>query len=173
MPVLSNPKYEIFAQELAKGTPASQAYVIAGYSKNDGNASRLNGNEKVRARVAELLAASAERAGVTIDRITAELAKIGFADIRKAVKWGDGVAVSDEDGNVQISNGIALIGSDQVDDDTAGAIAEVSQTKDGLKLKMHDKRGALIDLGRHLGMFGADGATAANLTVKIIGGLPE
>jgi len=172
MPILSNPKHELFAQELAKGSPASQAYVSAGYSKNDGNASRLNGNEKVRARVDELLTASAEKAGVTISRIVNELAKIGFSDIRKAIKWGDGVAVFDDDGNVQISNGVALVGSDAIDDDAAGAVAEVSQTKDGLKLKMHDKRAALVDLGRHLGMFGSD-ATSANVTIKVIGGLPE
>jgi phage terminase small subunit len=35
VPVLSNPKHERFAQELAKGSSASAAYVVAGYSKSE------------------------------------------------------------------------------------------------------------------------------------------
>lgn len=48
---------------------------------------------------------------------------------------------------------LALIDSTEIDDNTAGAIAEVSQGKEGLKVKLHDKKGALVDIGRHLGMF--------------------
>jgi hypothetical protein len=33
---LNNPKWERFAQEMAKGKSASEAYVLAAYSKNDG-----------------------------------------------------------------------------------------------------------------------------------------
>jgi terminase small subunit-like protein len=58
---LNNPKHERFAQELAKGKSASQAYVDAGYSKNDGNAIRLKGNERVQARVKELQERVAEK----------------------------------------------------------------------------------------------------------------
>ena len=35
----------------------------------------------------------------------------------------------------------------------ASAICEIRKTKDGLSIKMHDKRAALVDLGRYLGMF--------------------
>ena len=31
MPILSNPRWERFAQELANGVPAPKAYVTAGY----------------------------------------------------------------------------------------------------------------------------------------------
>jgi phage terminase small subunit len=61
MPVLKNAKQERFCQELTKGRSASEAYVLAGYSKNDGNAIRLKGNEKVRARVKELQERMAEK----------------------------------------------------------------------------------------------------------------
>ena len=164
MGVLENPKHEIFAQELAKGKTAEDAYAFAGFKPSRANASTLKKNQNILNRVAELHAErehihakaiekAIEDTGISIGRVLTELAKIGFADIRKAVKWGEGVAVFDEAGNVQISNGVALVGSEHVDDATAGAIAEVSQTKDGLKIKMHDKRGALVDIGRHLGMF--------------------
>ena len=101
------------------------------------------------------------------------MAKIGFADIRKAVKWGETVAVLDENGAVRAYHGVAFIGSDQIDDDTAGAISEIKQTKEGISIKMHDKRAALVDLGRHLGMFNADSSGGSNVTIKVVGGLPE
>jgi len=62
----------------AKGVSASEAYVQAGFKKNDGNAGRLNRNEQVQSRIEELVAKAAEKAGVT-ERIVAELAKIGFS----------------------------------------------------------------------------------------------
>jgi|SRR5437763_2978709 hypothetical protein len=33
------------------------------------------------------------------------------------------------------------------------AVAEVSQTANGLRVKMHDKHGPLVSIGKHLGMF--------------------
>lgn len=65
MAALANRKHELFAQALAKGEPASQAYVSAGYRYNEGNAVRLKGNEKVAARVDELQARAAVRVEIT------------------------------------------------------------------------------------------------------------
>lgn len=62
MPVLKNPRHERFAQELAKGKSATEAYGLAGYKPNQQNASRLMLNDVVKARVAELSAKVAERA---------------------------------------------------------------------------------------------------------------
>jgi pyrrolidone-carboxylate peptidase len=44
----------------------------------------LSTNEDIQARIAELVGAAAGKAGVTIERIAAELAKIGFSDVRMA-----------------------------------------------------------------------------------------
>jgi phage terminase small subunit len=154
LPVLKNARHERFAQALAKGETADAAYAMAGFSPNRGNATRLNANESVVARVAEILGKAADKAGVTQEMVMRELAKIGFSDIRKAVKWGEGIGViHPESGEIVIANGVSLIGSDDLDDETAGAIAEVSQTKEGLKVKFYDKKSALVDLGKHLGMF--------------------
>ena len=73
MPLLKNQKWERFAQELAKGKTAGEAYVLAGYKANDGNAIRLKGNERLLARVQELLGRSAARAEVTVASILNEL----------------------------------------------------------------------------------------------------
>jgi phage terminase small subunit len=153
MPILENSQYERFAQELATGSSASAAYVAAGYKKHDSNASRLSRNDKVRSRVEELLLAASERAGITRERIQAELAKIAFSDIRMAVQWGDGIVMRDEGGREYVLNDVSLVSSDRVDGDTAAAIGEVSRTKDGMKIKMYDKQKALELLGKDIGMF--------------------
>jgi phage terminase small subunit len=74
MPVLKNPKHERFAQELAKGKTQVEAYAHAGYKPHDGNSFRLSGNERILARVSELLGRSAEKAEVTIDWLREQLA---------------------------------------------------------------------------------------------------
>jgi hypothetical protein len=66
---LSNPRHERFAQALAKGEPASAAYVTAGFKYNEGNAIRLKGNEKVQARVGELQERAAARVEITAAKI--------------------------------------------------------------------------------------------------------
>ncbi|MDT9598526.1 terminase small subunit [Sphingosinicella rhizophila] len=73
MPPLTNPRHERFAQELAKGEAASSAYVKAGYLANDSNAARLNGNERIVARVQQLQAKAAERVEVTVADIAKQL----------------------------------------------------------------------------------------------------
>ena len=158
MAVLENPRHEIFAREIAKGASQREAYRAAGYEGErrrsmDANASRLIADDKVALRVQEIQAAAAKRAEITIERTLLELAKIGYADIRKAVRWGEGIAIKDADGNEAISNGVAMLDSAEIDDDTAAAIAEVAQTRDGIKIKFHDKLGALEKIGKHLGMF--------------------
>lgn len=92
MPILSNPRHERFAQELAKGKSASEAYVIAGYQKDDGNACRLTGNDKVQARIAELKERSAMRTELTVASITENLLRIS----EKAEQLGEasGLAVA-------------------------------------------------------------------------------
>lgn len=155
---LPNPRHELFAQELAKGQTADAAYALAGFKPHRGNAARLSANESVQARVSTILAAGAERAEVTVEQVIRELAKIGFADIRKVVRWNSNVLATtvDDDGKHHnyYTSTVELIDAEDIDDETAGAIAEISQTdKGGLKVKLHDKRAALVDIGKHLGMF--------------------
>jgi len=179
MPALDNPRHERFAQELAKGRTADAAYIAAGFKANRGNAVRLKANENVQARVAEIVGRAAVRAEITADMVLRELAKIGFSDIRRAVKWGsrlverpfdaapEGESLeeqphggslkrtrnSDDGTDAFYVTAIELLDSGDLDEDTAAAISEVAQTKEGVRIKFHDKKGALVDIGRHLGMF--------------------
>lgn len=104
----------------------------------------------------------AERTDITADRVLKELAKIGFADIRKAVKWQSAMITEEDNpdgGDIAViktvvTNTVQMVASEELDDETAAAIAEVSQNATGgVKIKLHDKRAALVDIGRHLGMF--------------------
>lgn len=173
MPILRNPKHERFSQNLASGMSLLDAYEDAGFKPDRGNASRLQQKDSILRRVQELFDSRAvidakateiaiEKLAITKEAVLGELAKIGFADIRKAVEWranmtretdqpdGGDVLVIKEITNQQVR----LIDSDKIDDDTAAAIAEVRQSPTGgLSIKLHDKRGALVDLGRHLGLF--------------------
>ena len=153
-------KQQRFVDEYLIDLNATQAAIRAGYSPKtaDQQASRLLTNVKVRQYLAQRQGERAERTEITQDMVLKELAKIGFSDIRKVVRWGETQlrmigGEEDEEDVLVPYHGLALIDSSQIDDETAGAIAEVSQGKEGLKVKLHDKKGALVDIGRHLGMF--------------------
>ncbi len=163
MPPLKNIKHEKFAQEIVKGSSGSSAYMAAGFKAKTVNVARVGASQllmkpNVSGRINELRAKLADEFAVTQEKIVRELAKMAFSDIRSVVKWGDGVAIKNpETGEALVVNDVVLIGSEHLDDAAAGGIAEVSQSPNGgLKVKMHDKRAALVDLGKHLGLF--DGA---------------
>jgi phage terminase small subunit len=156
---LANQRHERFAQALAQGKTATEAYVVAGYKANDGNASRMKGNERISARVQEIVGRAAERAEVSVERVLRELAAIAFSNITKAVTWGPSVQVREEkDESGQrvkvVTSAVSLVPRDKLDENTAAAIAVVSQSSTGaLRVRMHDKLAALVALGKHLGMF--------------------
>lgn len=151
-------KQERFVAEYLIDLNATQAAIRAGYSKKTAKQMGAENLTKpdIAAAVAESQQKRSERTQITQDRVLAEYAKLAFADIRKAVKWGESVAVVTEgEGgeDINLRHSVALLSSSDIDDDTACAISEVSQGKDGLRLKMHDKKGALDSVARHLGMF--------------------
>ncbi len=139
MPQLDNPKHEIFANNVARGKTLSDAYVVAGYKEDDANASTLAQNPDIKKRIQEITGIVSARAQVSAERVLAELARIGFA------KATDVITI--KDGKVIVADTASL------SPDIQAAISEISQTRDGLKVKMHDKRAALENLGKHLGLF--------------------
>lgn len=76
MPALPNQRHEKFAQELSKGKTATEAYVLAGYKPNDGNAATLKGNQRISDRILELQNAGSLRVEVTIASLLQEAAEI-------------------------------------------------------------------------------------------------
>jgi phage terminase small subunit len=72
MPILQNPRHETFAQELAMRKTADEAYETAGYKPSRPHACRLATKGNVRARIAELQAAGAEKAALTVESLIGE-----------------------------------------------------------------------------------------------------
>ena len=84
-----NRRHEAFAQALAKGMTADAAYVTAGFKANRGNAARLNANESIKARVAELQAEAAKR---TVEAIALTDADFINRLVREADHYGEGAS---------------------------------------------------------------------------------
>lgn len=147
------PKQQRFVDEYLIDLNATQAAIRAGYSAR--TAEKI-GSENLRkpgisAAITERRAKIAAKLEVTQERIAEELAKIGFANMQDYMRSGP-----DGDPFLDFSN---------LTRDQAAALAEVTveDFKDGrgedardvrrVKFKLHDKRAALVDLGKHLGMF--------------------
>lgn len=157
-------KQRAFVREYLIDLNATQAAIRAGYSAKTAysQGERLLRNVEVERAISAAMKLRAERTNITADRVLNELAKIGFADIRKAVKWTSSLITEEDNsdgGDVLViknivTNNIQIVASEEIDDDTAAAISEISQNATGcIKVKLHDKRAALVDIGRHLGMF--------------------
>lgn len=160
-------KQDKFVTEYLKDLNATQAAIRAGYSERS---ARFSGAENLtKPNILEAIQAAKsrrqQRVGVSVDSVVAELAKLGFYDIRKAVEWGN-VPEMDGDGEIQ-SYPVKLVPSDDVDDDTAAAITEVSLTRDGVKVKLADKRAALESLLKHLSAVPNGGEDAEPIPYKI------
>lgn len=81
MPPLDNPKHEAFAQFLAKGNKATQAYALAGYTKSPAAASRLLKDVNIVRRMKELQHAVSEISTIDSVRVVQELARVGLSDL--------------------------------------------------------------------------------------------
>lgn len=168
-------KQQRFVDEYLIDLNATQAAIRAGYSQKTARqiGNRMLTNVDIQAAIAKRMGDRSGRVEITQDMVLKELAKIGFSDIRKVVRWGETQVrmIDSEDGegeDLVPYHGLALIDSTEIDDSTAGAIAEVSQTRDGLKVRLHDKKGALVDIGRHLGMFATPGHADLDTELKRI-----
>ena len=160
-----NPKQDRFASEFIIDLNGKQAAIRAGYSPKTAEmqASRLLRHVKVQAKISELQAARAKRTGITSDMVLVELAKLGFANM--------------QDYMTSNKEGLPLLDFGALTRDQAAALQEVTvdsyvdasgedkRTVKRVKFKLADKRAALVDIGRHLGMFptkvehtGKDGA---------------
>lgn len=141
-----------FVDEYLVDLNATQAAIRAGYSAKT---ARSVGSENltkpdIASAIDARRAAITEKLEVSQESIVAELAKIGFADIRKLFTETGG-----------------LKRVEHLDDDAAACLSSVEvvtrrvpgtdrddpEYEHVSKVRMWDKRAALVDLGKHLGMF--------------------
>lgn len=148
-------KYARFAEEYLVDLNATEAYVRSG-GKSRGKAANVMGcrwleRADVQKAIQEGMAKRAKRTEITQDMVLRELAKIGFANICDFVK-----STTKGDPYVDLSGmtreqGAAL--SEITIDDYVEGRGEDARDVKRIRVKMSDKRGALCDIGKHLGMF--------------------
>jgi len=149
MAALKNPRWEAFSQRRAKGESASRAYVGAGYKKNDSNAARLNGNEQVAARIAELQGKAAKRVIAGVEDVLGQQWAIGTFEVTDIMSWPE----------FKHASGLVIKASKAWPERARRAVqsVRVSPVKDSdlpsLEFKFHGKTEVLRDVGRHMGMY--------------------
>ena len=134
-------KQAAFVEEYLVDLNASEAALRAGYSATSAKSIGAENLSKpaIAAAIEKRVADRVERIEVTQDDVIAELAATAFGNIADVAEWGpDGVTVFDSGSR-----------SKRV----LSAVAQVSETQHGVTLRMHDKQAALVNLGKHLGMF--------------------
>jgi phage terminase small subunit len=135
------PKQQLFLDHYT--TNATDAARKAGFKHPRQAGTRLLSNVHIAKRVAKAQALRSERTQVTVDKVVTELAKIAFCNADDYFAWGE--------------RGVTLKNSEDLTRDIKAAVAEASETttKEGgtIRIKLHDKLGALEKLGKHLGMF--------------------
>ena len=147
------PKQERFCEEYLVDLNASAAARRAGYSKDTAGAI---GNEnltkpEIASRVAELRQARSERVQVDSDRVLRELCLLGFSNMADFLRnQEDGTAFLDF--SMLTRDQAAAIQEFVVDEYMEGKGEDARPVKK-TKFKLADKKSALVEIGRHLGMF--------------------
>jgi phage terminase small subunit len=111
------------------------------------NLTKLNVTEAIEKAKAK----RSERTGLTSDMVIDELRKIGFANMADYMKAGPG---GDPylDFSALTRDQTAALHEVTVEDYVDGRGDDARDVK-RVKFKLYDKRAALVDLGRHLGLF--------------------
>jgi phage terminase small subunit len=135
------PKQRIFVSEYLVDLNATQAAIRAGYSAKTASwiGPQLLVKTHVVAEIEKAMANREKRTLVTADAVVAELAKIGFANMQD-----------------YLQDGFSLQDIQKLTRDQAAAIQEITIDGDKVRFKLADKRAALVDIGRHLGIFERD-----------------
>lgn len=140
-------KQEQFVREFLIDLNGAAAARRAGYTVKNARsaAEKLLNLPHVQDALRSAMQSRAQKTGVTAERVLSELAKVGFADIRRIFRDGG-----------------ELIPIHELDDETASALAgcDIVTVQKGegaveyvAKVKLGDKLQALQLIGRHLGMF--------------------
>lgn len=147
------PKQRRFVEEYLIDLNGTQAAIRAGYSaKTAGQIAEQNLKKvEIAAEVSSRRAKLSDKLEITAERVVRELSLIGFCNMQDYMRIG--------------ADGDPYLDFSALTRDQAAALSEVTveDFKDGrgddardvrrVKFKLSDKRAALVDLGKHLGLF--------------------
>lgn len=165
-------KQHLFVEEYLKDLNATRAAIRAGYSAKTAYSKGHSMTKTLSVQICEAQAERSKRTKITQDKVLKELAKIGFSNMLDYVSitnGGDPVP----DFSKLTRDQAAAISEITVEEYTEGRGEDAENVK-RTKFKLSDKRAALVDIGRHLGMFkdkleltGADGKPL-DLNLKVV-----
>jgi phage terminase small subunit len=147
-----------FIEEYLVDLNATQAATRAGYSAKTAYSAgqRLLKHVEVAEAISAARKAQAERTEVSADAVIAELAKLGFANMADYMKAGPNGDPYLDFSKLTRDQAAALI--EVTVDDYIDGRGEDSRAVRRVKFKLADKRAALVELGRHFGIFQPDRA---------------
>lgn len=145
-----------FVEGVLAGKTAKAAYLAAGFrsssSAAETNAIRLLKKPAVAAAIAAAKGKAAEAAEVTAKRVVDGLAAIGFIDIRELFRE-DTTLMSPSEWNDETAKAVASVEREETcrTTTTDGKGTTVEIVTSTVKVKLWDKRLALVDLLKYLG----------------------
>lgn len=147
-------KHRRFVEEYLVDLNATQAAIRAKYAPTRAKqtAHKIMQREEVQEAIAAGQAKRSERTEITQDRVLQEFAKIAFADMADFLTFNADGTVTLDWSNLP-EGATKVIQSIEQDTHTQGKGDDATKEVLRTKFKLHDKLGALRDIGRHLGMF--------------------
>lgn len=133
----------------------SRAAREAGFSERSAGqiAHILLQNPKIKRRIRYAKQELHDRTEASRDELVSHLLKIVRTDSRDIAEWGpEHTEKRAKDGALIVSPGVHLIESSDLTRDASYAIQEIGNTKEGVKIKLHDKRAAIMDLAKLMGL---------------------
>jgi phage terminase small subunit len=159
------PKQARFVQEYLVDLNATQAAIRAGYSSKTAYsiASENLRKPEIILALQEARQRLTDRLTVTPESVLREYARLAFASMERFATW-DGGAVT-------------LKASSALSPHDTAAVAEISETRTEkrrtVRLKLHDKKGALDSLAKHLGLLQPEKGEGMHIQVVVMQYRPD
>ncbi|MCH7295459.1 terminase small subunit [Acinetobacter higginsii] len=144
-------KQQLFIDEYLIDLNATQAAIRAGYSPRTAYSKGQKLTKILSVQISEAQTNRSKRTQITQDMVLSELAKIGFSNMLDYVSVTNGGDLA-PDFSAITRDQAAAIGEVTIDQYMEGKGEDAVMVK-RTKFKLSDKRAALVDMGRHLGMF--------------------
>ena len=153
------PKQQRFVQEYLVDLNATKAAIRAGYSEKTAGSQGFDLLKKpeIELAVQQAFEDVAQRVGVTQQMVIKEYVRLAFSDLSDVV---------------DVSSGEVVVHNlNELSEDVRRAVSEVSSsvTPSGInmRVKLHDKKGALDSLAKYLGLLKDNNDKGTNVQVNV------
>ena len=167
------PKQKIFCDEYLVDLNATRAYKAAYKNIKKDETARTNGsrlltNAKVKSYIDKRMKDREKRTEIKQDDVVKEFASIANDDIKNYLSFRtEKVFVGYDSDGLPVQDYRTIINMKDSDDINTKNISEISIGKDGqFKFKLYERDNALIQLGKHLGMFKDKVEVTGNMKVN-------